>query len=544
MKKSYKKPLLVLAAITFTSLSFSQNKIDHASRALGTNKIDIVGKSTKVSRSGDVIKAGECTPFLDCEDNDAITNVTFSTINNNSACGTDGYTLYSALTPALVNLGQPLPISVTVGDGWNSESVSIWIDYNHNGIFEDNEFTYLGTGSNSVVTGSVNVPSSANPGATLMRVRVAAVGSSSATSDLACDEDQGYGETEDYPIILNGTANCTTAPEVTIAINRATACLGDNIVLNATPATLGLNGLSYTFESSANNTDWTELVAASSATSTTFPAATSLHYRATVKCVDDAAIKTSASVQLTINPIVDCICAPILECGDGDNIENVTFLTINNTSTCDENTGYSDFRSIAAPTVRKEVATPISVKVGDGYQYEAVSVWIDYNQNGIFEDTEFTYVGVGSDEVVTGNITIPATALDGEATMRVRVAAVAAAGATSDLSCDEDQVYGETEDYKINIIPRDLAIGMVQNEVISIFPNPAKNNITVKTQDLSGAIQVEIIDLTGRIISTNAFQASQLVDGASINVSEVKTGKYLVRVSSDNAVHISNLVIQ
>lgn len=140
-----------------------------------------------------------CEPVLDCTDDDLILNVTISTLTNASTCGSSGYNDFTALPAPTLTMGTSYPISVTVGNGWSNESVSVWIDYNGNETFDASEFTYIGTGSGSVVTGNIAIQTT-TAGTKRMRVRVAAVGASAATDDMACDEDDEFGETEDYTV--------------------------------------------------------------------------------------------------------------------------------------------------------------------------------------------------------------------------------------------------------------------------------------------------------------------------------------------------------
>src|SRR5690606_37901609 len=154
--------------------------------------------SAKVTCPGDEPE-GYCEPVLDCTDGDLITNVTFSGIDNTTDCSSNGYGDYTDQV-AEVEIGNTYPISVTVGGGWPFESVSVWIDYDNSGTFDENEFTYVGTGTAGSVTGEISIPDDAVAGLYRMRVRVAAVGEASATWDMACDEDQGFGETEDYTV--------------------------------------------------------------------------------------------------------------------------------------------------------------------------------------------------------------------------------------------------------------------------------------------------------------------------------------------------------
>src|SRR5690554_4476024 len=140
-----------------------------------------------------------CEPELDCTDGDVITNVTFQEIDNTTGCSPNGYGDYTHLV-ATVQSGGSYPIEVTVGDGWANESVSVWIDFDNSGTFDEDEFFFIGTGSDETLTGDIDIPAGQDDGQYRMRVRVAAVGAGTATWDMACDESQGYGETEDYTV--------------------------------------------------------------------------------------------------------------------------------------------------------------------------------------------------------------------------------------------------------------------------------------------------------------------------------------------------------
>ncbi|MBB6679940.1 T9SS type A sorting domain-containing protein [Aequorivita sp. 609] len=148
---------------------------------------------------------GYCIPVLDCTDNDMITNVTFQEIDNTTTCSPDGYGDYTAMS-GTVAAGETYPISVSVGNGWASESVSVWIDFDNSETFEESEFFYIGTGSDEALTGELAIPAGLADGDYRMRVRVAAVGQTTATWDMSCDETQGYGETEDYTLTVDSTA--------------------------------------------------------------------------------------------------------------------------------------------------------------------------------------------------------------------------------------------------------------------------------------------------------------------------------------------------
>ena len=405
-----------------------------------------------------------CTPATsNCGLDDEIQNVTFASINNNSTCSANGYQSYVGTMPAAsVTAGLSYPISVTMGDG-GGESVAVWIDYNQNGTFEMSEYILVGAiEPGGTVTNTINIPGSAMPGNTRMRVRSFYISEPdddpltvwTDTPNSSCDIiSTGYGETEDYAItIVAGTA-CAGTPVAGAAQASVSA------VCAATPFNLSLSGsgtetgLTYQWQQSPDGTAWSNLGAVQNFPGYTVTNQTAnTQYRVIVTCTNGGVGDTSTAVTVTQNPLANCVCTPLLDCTDNDVILNVTFESINNTSTCGTN-GYSNYAgTVAAPTVEQGSTYPISVTVGDGWASESVSVWIDYNHNGTFEANEFTYIATGSDEAVTGNISIPATSLTGDALMRVRVAAVGAGAATDDMPCDEEQEYGETEDYLINII--------------------------------------------------------------------------------------------
>lgn len=156
-----------------------------------------------------------CIPVdLDCTDGDNILNVTFGTINNTSTCGTGGYNDFTSKVATVVP-GASMPISVTVGGGWQ-EKVSVWIDANNDEVFSADELVSdptggIGGGGQGVtLTDNITIPASLAPGSYRMRLLLVAVGSSNPAPDDPC-EDGNYGEVEDYTVTV-AASGCLTAP--------------------------------------------------------------------------------------------------------------------------------------------------------------------------------------------------------------------------------------------------------------------------------------------------------------------------------------------
>jgi subtilase family serine protease len=126
-------------------------------------------------------------------------------------------------------------------------------------------------------------------------------------------------------------------------------------------------------------------------------------------------------------------------------IANVQFGTINNTSSKE---GYGNFTT-QTTTVAKGTSYPLSITQGFSWAPDPANttqqgkVWIDYNQNGIFEDVELAASLTRT--TATANITIPTTALTGATRMRVSLKTIGAPTA-----CEIFE-KGEVEDYSVNI---------------------------------------------------------------------------------------------
>lgn len=170
----------------------------HTNENCGSDFDELKKRSVKCSSTPTTY----CKPILDCSDGASILEVSTSMVTYQSGCSENGYTDYSGSSNIPSNFQEPLELSVKVGNGWYEQSVSVWIDFNRNFLFEENEFYYLGSGRNTTITGVLNIPENVEIGDYHMRVRLSTVGPNHATWDKACDVSQYYGETEDYTLSI------------------------------------------------------------------------------------------------------------------------------------------------------------------------------------------------------------------------------------------------------------------------------------------------------------------------------------------------------
>ena len=101
---------------------------------------------------------------------------------------------------------------------------------------------------------------------------------------------------------------------------------------------------------------------------------------------------------------------------------------------------------------------------------------------------------------------------------------------------DISKVASISSDSTFNVIMNaSVGINNARKSSISIYPNPAKNNITVSGQDIS---KVEIYNLQGQLIKAVFINSNN-----SINTSDINSGTYYVKVISNRSETIKKLII-
>ncbi len=129
-------------------------------------------------------------------------------------------------------------------------------------------------------------------------------------------------------------------------------------------------------------------------------------------------------------------------------ISRVQLKTIDNSPTGTGNGQYTDYTAQSTDATLNEVVTITITPTWSGTVYdEGYSVWIDYNQNGDFDDAgeQVWTQAATQNTTVGGSFTIPATATLGATRMRVSMRYN-----QIPTSCGAFQ-YGEVEDYTVNI---------------------------------------------------------------------------------------------
>lgn len=154
--------------------------------------------------------------------NVAITNTPLS-VPTSGIDAAGGYNQHNFLVPTNTGTLVPtVPYTIDVILNPGTANAAVWIDYDQSGTFDALEYTQLTT-TNGIASGTINVPASALPGLTGMRVR--AYTTTAYTSAQACASiTTGY-ETEDFVVTIDGVPTCM--PPTTITAGNMTPTAAD-----------------------------------------------------------------------------------------------------------------------------------------------------------------------------------------------------------------------------------------------------------------------------------------------------------------------------
>ncbi len=166
-------------------------------------------------------------------------------------------------------------------------------------------------------------------------------------------------------------------------------------------------------------------------------------YATATNCYLTPALSGSAA---TTGPLLPTYCAA--SGGGGEHIAGVELGTISNTGTAAD--GYADYTTTVASTDLKLSGTyNITITNGISYERDDLGIWIDFNQDGDFEDAGENVVCTEDDGAnETYSFSIPDTASLGKTVMRIRIK-YGGAGCGSPCYTTSN---GEVEDYLVNII--------------------------------------------------------------------------------------------
>ena len=223
--------------------------------------------------------------------------------------------------------------------------------------------------------------------------------------------------------------------------------------------------------------------------------------------------------------------------GPAESITNVTFAEIDNNSSI-ETDGYGDYTDVIAYLNAGETYT-LSMTVNTAGDYiDDCAVFIDWNKNYEFDDAERYYLGRVENTpngTLSYDIEVPEYAINGQTRMRVKAEWQYVNIGPCDS--DHDDVYGETEDYTLDIT-NTLSNNLFEMSLDEHFKllNPVQNFITIYTDSTN--YDFKLYDLSGKHLLTQ----SNLNKDSNINISHLNKGFYLVQIKTLNKAYSFKII--
>ncbi|MCC2548959.1 fibronectin type III domain-containing protein, partial [Hymenobacter sp. BT175] len=454
-----------------------------------------------------------------------------TTIVNDEPCGAIALTLNSTgCTPVQ---GTNTAATTTVPSGYTNPPVTGC----GTGTAPKDVWYTVRTNATGAGSTSISFEATGNP-AGLLRMfsaascsgpfTIVACGASGATNTaLGVFTATGLTPNTTYYVSISGYGSFDTQGAFTLCATSATLCPS---VRSITASNLNSTGATLTFNATGGATSYTVVTTPLGGTPVTTTATTSpitltgltpfTQYTVTITA-NCSGGTTSSPVTTTF--VTNPYCTTNLGggvCGATDMIGAVRILntTLDNPNTACNQANGSTYTSFPATG-----STTATLSQGSSYQLSVtptggaiISAWIDYDQDGQLEATEWVQVATnataGVPSVVT--ITVPTTAASGRTLLRIRSRGTGNLNGASDACSNFGS--GETEDYFITIgnsaCPgvTNLAISnlVARSATVNFTASASATNYTVTATPQGGGTPISVsataspVNLTGLLPST------------------------------------------
>ncbi|MEC5158317.1 GEVED domain-containing protein [Chryseobacterium sp. MP_3.2] len=454
-----------------------------------------------------------------------LSSVTLNGVTNTSSAAT-GAPAYEDFTSTVFNVVTGTSYNLTAigtGLGTNVFAMAAFIDWNEDGDFNDANEKYFqnapfvsGSGNPINLSGSIAVPSGVTPGTKRMRVKYNFQGGGAVLQPTLTDPcaNMTNGQTEDYSVSVTVASVAPVCTTFTAPTNLSTNFPANGLMTWAPAATA--TGYKLFVGTTPNGTDILNGVTVNGTSYQVSLTAGTMYYAKVVPFNTIGEAQSCTEISFTAAAAVYCTAGATST--SFEKISNVTLGTvINNPST--STAGYEDFTALSAAPVNRNSSYGVAVTIS-GFDSDETYVWIDYNQDGNFDDAT-EKVTLAPAATSTGTITIPNTAKLGNTRMRVRLNYPLIGG--NNTACGTS-TYGQVEDYTLEI-KETLATAAVTKSTVAVYPNPFQDVLNIS--DVKGVKSISISDMSGR-------QVKVMAPSATLQVSDLKTGLYIVNLNMED----------
>ncbi len=240
-------------------------------------------------------------------------------------------------------------------------------------------------------------------------------------------------------------------------------------------------------------------------------------------------VSETCSFQITVAECDNTYCYVYGQNPDYEWIASVSLNTLNHYS---GSKAYSNFTNISTDLIAgNSYPMSISPAYSNTNFTDYFYVFIDFNQDGIFnEPSELVMTGINSGSV-SGNVQVPNNALNGRTRMRILMS-----DNPIDSFCSPFG-FGEVEDYSVNIINN----GNFKSETTRhidllgnserIFPNPTEEELYV---DLAvteaGSVKLNLLNSLGKNVLSKEVSMLKGLNRVKMDLPELPSGAYFLNI--------------
>ena len=215
--------------------------------------------------------------------------------------------------------------------------------------------------------------------------------------------------------------------------------------------------------------------------------------------------------------------------GGGDEyIHKVTIGTLYNTSACDFYSNYSGMYT----NIKTSRSYPIEVHSKNPYRGDQCKVWVDWDQNGVFDEDAIVLNDNKEFGIFSGTIDAPKGSKQGSTGMRIRLSG------TGNLNAYDNTEYGEVEDYTIVIAdwltldpdegivaPNDSLMVTVTFDASGMTVGTYEDNVRFVTNDINNFLYIVpcTMNITDMLVSATA-DPGEICYGGSTQLMALPTG--------------------
>ena len=404
---------------------------------------------------------------------------------DNGCGGSDGSSTggYSDFSDMEAEAFQGTVVNFDIGLYHAYQSARMWIDWDQNGSFDSDEIVYQNSSSGyapMAISGSFEVPFDAVAGVTGIRVRTFGYYWGYDYLNACYSYTWGEGETEDYRINVVVPPPCDEVAFTGLEIEGPSSICAANTFIITSTGTPIASGITRIWQSKTATGAWTTMAGTPLNYTVTGGITEEMSYRYINICTLNGESDTSNVIVVSLNPPLECYCVAefseayymdiytwneykikdVLLNGDTDSLKslNTPFTFEGGMGDLGGYTDYTDSTGLGLPDMTQTGTYTGQVKLRLSWPEQAVRIWIDYDDDGVFETSESIYASPTSYPALSSSlpanfsVTIPADATPGIHRMRVRTVSIYASPSIySGIDPCLTYTYGQTQDYLVEV---------------------------------------------------------------------------------------------